>query len=184
MTPRSSVPGAETDGRETRQLASFVARTAYADVPTALLERARVYVLDNLAAGFLGSVQPWSGIVADTVRELGGCEQASIFHRAWRTDVSRATLINGTMLAAFEAEHIGHVAHPSATVFPAALAMAERLQADGRSFLLAMLLGYEVVCRVGEAQTRATEVERGFHNPGVNGAFGAATATGKLLGLD
>jgi 2-methylcitrate dehydratase PrpD len=37
---------------------------------------------------------------------------------------------------------------------------------------------------VGEAQTRATEVERGFHNPGVNGVFGAAAATGKLLGLD
>jgi 2-methylcitrate dehydratase PrpD len=88
------------------------------------------------------------------------------------------------MMGGFESEHIGHVAHPSATVFPAALAVAERDGADGRSFLLAMLLGYEVVCRVGEAQTRATEVERGFHNPGVNGAFGAAAASGKLLGLD
>jgi 2-methylcitrate dehydratase PrpD len=141
-------------------------------------------VLDNFAAGFLGSVQPWSGIVADTIRGLGGQAQASIFHRDWRTDVSRATLVNGVMMGAFEAEHIGHAAHPSASVFPAALALAENVQADGRSFLLAMLLGYEVVCRVGEAQTRATEVERGFHNPGVNGAFGAAAAVGKLLGLD
>src|SRR5207248_1736076 len=55
---------------------------------------------------------------------------------------------------------------------------------DGRSFIAALMLGYEVVCRVGEAQTRATEAERGFHNPGVNGAFGAAAAVGKLLGLD
>jgi 2-methylcitrate dehydratase PrpD len=148
------------------------------------VERAKVYLLDNFAAGFVGSVQAWSGMVADTARALGGSEQASIFHRDWRTDVSRATLVNGVMLGAFEAEHIGHAAHPSSTVFPAALAMAERVHADGRSFVLAMLLGYEVVCRVGEAQTRATEVERGFHNPGVNGAFGAAAATGKLLGLD
>jgi 2-methylcitrate dehydratase PrpD len=87
-------------------------------------------------------------------------------------------------MGAFEAEHIGHVAHPSATVFPAALAMAEHTHSSGRAFLLAMLLGYEVVCRVGEAQTRATEGERGFHNPGVNGAFGAAAATAKLLELD
>jgi 2-methylcitrate dehydratase PrpD len=149
-----------------------------------LIERARVYVLDNLAAGFLGSVQPWSEMVAAMVHQLGGEQQASIFHRDWRTDISRATLVNGVMMGGFEAEHIGHVAHPSATVFPAALAVAERAGVDGRSFLLAMLLGYEVVCRVGEAQTRATEIERGFHNPGVNGAFGAAAATGKLLGLD
>jgi 2-methylcitrate dehydratase PrpD len=170
--------------QETRQLARFVATTGYADLPASLVERAKVYLLDNFAAGFVGSVQAWSGMVADTARALGGSEQASIFHRDWRTDVSRATLVNGVMMGAFEAEHIGHTSHPSATVFPAALAMAEQLRADGRSFLQAMLLGYEVVCRVGEAQTRATEVERGFHNPGVNGAFGAATATGKLLGLD
>jgi 2-methylcitrate dehydratase PrpD len=53
----------------TRDLARFVACTTYADLPRELVERARVYALDNLAAGFLGSVQPWSAIVADT---LGG----------------------------------------------------------------------------------------------------------------
>jgi 2-methylcitrate dehydratase PrpD len=169
---------------ETRELARFVARTTYADLPAGLVERARVYVLDNLAAGYVGSAQPWSGMVADTVQALGGAPQASVFRRPWRTDVSRAALVNGVMLGAFEAEHFGHAAHPSATVFPAALAVAEHLHVDGRAFVLAMLLGYEVVCRVGAAQTRATELERGFHNPGVNGAFGAAAAVGKLLGLD
>jgi 2-methylcitrate dehydratase PrpD len=168
----------------TRELASFVAGTCFDNLPEWLVERARVYVLDNLAAGFLGSTRSWSSIVADTFRELGGAPQASIFARSWRTDVSRAALINGVMMGAFEAEHIGHAAHPSATVFPAALAFAEHRQASGQAFLTAMLLGYEVVCRVGAAQTRATEIERGFHNPGVNGAFGAAAAVGKLLGLD
>jgi 2-methylcitrate dehydratase PrpD len=168
----------------TRALARFVARTDYADLPGALVERARVYVLDNLAAGILGSTQPWSRMVADTVHELGGAPQASVIQHPWRTDVSRAALVNGVMLGSFEAEHIGHAAHPSATVFPAALAVAEDVRADGKAFLLAMLLGYEVVCRVGAAQTRATEVERGFHNPGVNGPFGAAAAVGKLLGFD
>jgi 2-methylcitrate dehydratase PrpD len=168
----------------TRELARFVARTTCADLPDGLLERARVYVLDNLAAGFVGSAQPWSEMVASMVHALGGAPQASVFQRTWRTDVSRAAYVNGVMMGAFEAEHVGHAAHPSATVFPAALAIAEDRHVDGRTFLTAMLLGYEVVCRVGAAQTPATEIERGFHNPGVNGAFGAAAAVGKLLGLD
>src|SRR5204863_8570019 len=146
--------------------------------------KARIYLLDNLAAGFVGSVQPWSLIVASLARDLGGSGGASVFNHAWQADVSRATLVNGVMMGAFEAEHIGHVAHPSATVFPAALALAERDHRDGQAYLAALVLGYEVVCRIGEAQTRAVEAERGFHNPGVNGAFGAAAAVGKLLGLD
>jgi 2-methylcitrate dehydratase PrpD len=168
----------------TRELASFVAATRFADLPAGLVEQARVFILDNLAVGLIGSVQPWSEMIAAALHELGGAEQASVFNRAWRTDISRATLVNGLMLGAFEAEHVGHAAHPSASVFPAVLALAESLGADGRSFLLAMLLGYEVVCRVGAAQTRATEDERGFHNPGVNGVFGSAAAVGKLLGLN
>ena len=168
----------------TRELASFVATTGFADLPAGLVEQAKPFILDNLAVGLIGSVQPWSEMVAATVHELGGSEQASIFNRDWRTDVARATLVNGVMLGAFEAEHVGHAAHPSASVFPAALAVAECNHADGQAFLLAMLLGYEVVCRVGAAQTRATEDERGFHNPGVNGVFGSAAAVGKLLGLN
>jgi 2-methylcitrate dehydratase PrpD len=168
----------------TRELASFVAATGFADLPADLVEQAKIFVLDNLAVGLIGSVQPWSEMIASTVHELGGSEQASVFNRGWRTDVSRATLVNGVMLGAFEAEHVGHAAHPSASVFPAALAIAESSHADGRAFLAAMLLGYEVVCRVGAAQTRATEDERGFHNPGVNGVFGAAAAVGKVLGLN
>ncbi len=45
-------------------------------------------------------------------------------------------------------------------------------------------LGFEVGCGVGEARTGAVEVERGFHNPGVNGPFGAAAAVSKLLKLE
>ena len=56
----------------TRDLARFVAQTTYSDLPARLVEQARVYVLDNLAAGLLASVQPWSAMVVDTLRELGG----------------------------------------------------------------------------------------------------------------
>jgi 2-methylcitrate dehydratase PrpD len=167
----------------TRTLAEFASRTRYEDLPRALVERAKVYVLDNLATGFVGAGQPWTRIVAGLAQSFGGRADASVFGAGERCDVSRAALVNGTAIGAFELEHIGYSTHPSATVFPAALALAERDHRDGRAFLTGLLAGYEVVCRIGRAQTPAVERERGFHNPAANGPFGAAAAAGSLLGL-
>jgi len=88
------------------------------------------------------------------------------------------------MIGGFESEHIAYNAHPAGTVFPAAFAVAEAGHKSGREFIAAMAAGYEVVCRIGDAQTNAVEIERGFHNPAVNGPYGAAAAAGKLLHLD
>ena len=151
---------------ETMRIAQFVAETDFQDLPSDLVDKAKIFVLDNLASGFVGAEQPWSKKVASLANELGGNSEATVFNQRFKLDVSRASLVNGAMIGAFEVEHVGHSAHPGGTAFPAALAFAERERLDGRSFILAMMLGYEVTCRVGAAQTRATEDERGFHNPG------------------
>ncbi len=75
----------------TVELAEFVAATDFGQLPVGLVDRARVYILDNLAAGFIGSVQPWSVMVADLVRELGGVGTCSVFNQPWRADPGRRT---------------------------------------------------------------------------------------------
>jgi len=169
---------------ETRKLAQFVASKNYQDLPAKVIYNLKSYVLDNIAAGFVGSLQSWSTIVADLVQDQGGKNESSIFNKSWKIDASRATLINGTMIGAFELEHIAYAAHPSGTVFPAALAVAERDNLSGKKFITALALGYEVNCRVAQAQTNAAESERGFHNPSINGVFGSAVAVSKLVNLD
>jgi 2-methylcitrate dehydratase PrpD len=68
-------------------------------------------------------------------------------------------------------------------VLPAALAISEHAQRDGATFLTALAVGFEVSARLARAAV-ALETVRGFHNPGVQGPFGAAAAVGKLCGLD
>ncbi len=169
---------------ETRELARFASETTYDDLPKDVVSKMKGYVLDNLGSGFVGAIQPWSKMVLDMSHRLGGKREASVFGQAWKADVSRAALANGAMIGAFELEHIAYAAHPSGTVFPAALAMSEREHAIGQVFVTALAIGYEVNCRIGQAQTNATESERGFHNPSINGVFGAAAAVGNLLGFD
>jgi 2-methylcitrate dehydratase PrpD len=67
-------------------------------------------------------------------------------------------------------------------VLPAALAMAEREGASGEELVAAIVAGYEVAIRAGEAM--GTSHYRFWHTTATCGTFGAAAAAGKLLGLD
>jgi 2-methylcitrate dehydratase PrpD len=170
---------------ETRRLAEWVVNTSYDDLPTEVIEAARIYTLDNLAAGFAGAHQPWTEMVADLAFEtgIGAC---SVFGHSATASAPAAALVNGSAVGGFEVDHPfspGNC-HPSGAVFPAVLAASEIAPLDGRGFLTAMATGYEALCRVGLAATRAVEDERGFHGPGTNAPIGAALATSKALGFD
>ena len=171
---------------ETRRLAEFVAGTRYEDLPDQIVEATKVFILDNLASGFVGSGTPWADMVAEMAREGAPQGPCSVFARGWTTSPSYAALVNGTMIGGFETDHafVQGSCHPSAAVFPAALAISERDNLDGRSLLASVALGYELVCRVGVAATRAVEDEAGFHGPGTNAPFGGAAGAGKAMGLD
>ncbi len=54
---------------------------------------------------------------------------------------------------------------------------------SGMDFLNAMILGIEVECRIGNA-VYPNHFDTGWHITGTAGVFGAAAATGKLLGLN
>ena len=172
--------------RETRRLADFVTSSSYADLPQDVVEATRVYILDNLASGLVGSLTPWADMVGDMAQESASQGPCSVFGRSWTTSPSYAALVNGTMIGSFETDHafIQGSCHPSAAVFPAAFAIAGRDHLDGRSLVASVALGYEAVCRVGLAATRAVEDTAGFHGPGTNAPFGGATGAGKALGLD
>ena len=171
---------------ETRRLAEFVAEASYEDLPVSVVEATRVYILDNLASGFVGSNTPWADMIGELARQNAAEGACSVFARTWTTSPSYAALVNGTMIGGFETDHafVQGSCHPSAAVFPPALAIAEREHLDGRSLLVSVALGYEVACRVGAAATRAVEDVAGFHGPGTNASFGGAAGAGKALSLD
>ncbi len=170
---------------ETRRLAQFVAETGYEDLPQSVIEATRVYILDNLASGLVGSGTPWADMVGELAQESAPNGPCSVFNRQWTTSPSYSALVNGTMIGGFETDHafFAGSCHPSAAVFPAALAVAERDHLNGSTLLVSVALGYEVACRVGLAATRAVEDVTGFHGPGTNASFGGAAGAGKALGL-
>jgi 2-methylcitrate dehydratase PrpD len=98
-----------------------------------------------------------------------------------------ASFINGISAHALELDDSGGCDHSGAVVVPAAFAILPRLESavSGHQLLTAILMGYEVGRRVLEA-VGGYEAHNnlGWHSTGTCGAFGAAAATGLLLGLD
>lgn len=167
-----------------RQLARFVAGCDLARVPTPVVERAKLHVMDTLAAALAGAAVKSSKIVARVVKGLGGKRRCTVVGNRFKTSAALAALANGTIGHAVEIDddHRTSVLHPGVAVVPAALAMAEQTGAGGKQLLEGVIAGYDVMTRLGDAFL-GTQYHEGFHPTGTCGVFGAAAAAGRILGL-
>lgn len=167
------------------EIAAFAIETRRADMPKAARETLALSLLDWRAVALAGSEEPVSRIVRGMVAAEGGEAEAGVIGGAAPLPARAAALSNGAAGHALDYDdtHFLHVGHPSAVVLPATLAVAEKIGADGAAFLEAALLGAEAACRIGAWLGRA-HYEAGFHQTATSGAFGAALAAARLLGLD
>jgi 2-methylcitrate dehydratase PrpD len=177
-------PSPYHSGGQTRQLARFVSKLSYSELPPAVTEQAKICILDALGSMLLGSTQPWGKIILEYVRSLNGKPECTVVGSNVKAVAGDAALANGTMAHGFEVDdvYIPGIHHPGVVVVPAALAMAEREGSTGEELITAVVAGYDVMNRVGAAATKS-HMMRGFFPTGTNGSFGAAAAAGRLLHL-
>lgn len=168
----------------TAELARFAAELQLDDIPSEVVEHAKLCLLDTLGCGLFGSTLPWARIVAELAQtqHVGG--SVGLWGTSASSSQTNAALVNGTAVHAFELDdlHPRSIVHPGSVVLPAALATAVTGRHSGRDLLVALVAGYEVSARIGLSMGAAHLVQ-GWHPTGTHGTFGAATAAGKLLGL-
>jgi 2-methylcitrate dehydratase PrpD len=170
----------------TRDLARFAAALRFEDIPADVIARMKSSLLDSIGCCLFGATLPWTRSVQAMVEDEGGKPVASLFGGGVKTSVGNAVLVNGTAGHAFELDdiHKESIVHPGSIAVPVALAFAERDGGwSGRDVLTAMVAGYEIGTRVGNAATMSLFF-RGFHPQGTSGVFVAAATAGKSLDLD
>jgi 2-methylcitrate dehydratase PrpD len=103
-----------------------------------------------------------------------------------RTNAVTAALCNGMLAHADETDDSNQysLTHPGCAVVPAALAMAECVDATGIEFLRGVVAGYEVCAKVGIALGADTYVETGRSCHAVSGCMGAAAAAAHIARLE
>lgn len=173
----------------TATLSTYVATLRYADMPREVPERAKHLMIDLVGsivrAGHDSDSTPPILRMIDRLG-LGAPGAARVFGQERDYGPATAALLNGVLGHSldFDDTHADSSLHPSAPVVPAALAAAEMAGAKGAELLTAIVAGFEVCCRLGNALDPTSHYARGFHPTATAGTFGAAAAAGKLLGLD
>jgi len=171
----------------TRELARWIASLRYADLPARTKDTMRLALLDTLGCGVYGHSTPWARMLLQWARASALARgEATVWGEAAPSlRAADAALVNGVAAHGFELDDYHNAKlHAGAVVIPAALALAEKLDANGERLLTAIAAGYEVMIRSSLAMNPSATRLRGWHITGVCGPFGAAAACAVLLGLN
>lgn len=173
------------------QLADFVVATRDTGPPDDVIASTRQRLLDVLGLSVAARSLATSQSVVDVVSARGGTPQATAIGVDHRLPAPAAAFVNGVLAHSLDYDdtHLPSVLHPSASVVPAALAMAETCDADGATLLAGTAAGIEVVVRLGmagydETSRNSLFFEHGQHATSICGAVGAAAAAAAVAGLD
>lgn len=163
-------------------IADFVVRTKYEDLSEEVVEFTKYCILDYFASAIAGANEAPIQMLRELIDEQGGHEQASLI-TGGKTSVTQAAFMNGAASHIVELDdiHKASIIHAATVVIPAALALAEWKNRNGKDLLLAVVLGYEICYRIGEAVTPSHYYY--WHNTATCGTFGAAITAAKLLNL-
>ena len=164
------------------QLAEFVAELRWEDLHSSTIAAAKDVVMDTIGAILAGSRLSENANFAGLAAAMSGPGRATVFGHAVRVQPVWATMVNATAGVSLEMDEGNRLGggHPSIHVTPGAIAVSEDLGRSGSDVLSSIIVGYEVISRIGTA----TQVKPEVHSHGTWGTIGTAAATARLMGFD
>jgi 2-methylcitrate dehydratase PrpD len=168
------------------KLARYCAALRFEQVPSDVIEAAKLHILDSLGCLLAGSrLEPGklaydlatatSGAVADSTSTLFGTVR----------QVSYLDAVQAMSTAAHcgEMDDIHGVAGTcmGGMIIPALIAIAEKFGGTGGRFVEAVIVGYEMLARIGLSIDAPKLFARGWWPSAICGAFGVAAAGAKFF---
>jgi 2-methylcitrate dehydratase PrpD len=169
------------------ELSKYMANARSRILSPDVAEKAKEHVLDTVAAMVSGTELPPAKVALNFARFNGGEKIATVVGSDLLCGAAEAAFVNGMLAHADETDdsHSPSHSHPGCAVVPAALATGELFGIDGKQFLRAITLGYDIGTRVsmtlGGLQFQM-KTHRSSHSIANN--FGAAAAAGCSAGLE
>ncbi len=161
------------------RLAQYVADTGWDALDATTIETAKAHLIDAIGCGIVAfNEPPVRAVRSVALAQSGTC---TVIGTAKRTTPELATFANGAAIRYYDYNdtYFGkEPGHPSDNI-TACLAIAEAEGCSGRDFLLAMVLAYEIDCRLLDA----AELTRGGWDHPIDSLPASALGAGKLMRL-
>jgi 2-methylcitrate dehydratase len=161
------------------RLAAYADRLRYEDIDAATIERVKTHLIDTIGCGIGAFDEGPVGICRNVALSVNG--NATIIGTDRRTTPDLASFANGAAFRYFDFNdtYVGRFSvHPSDHI-AACLAVAEAERASAKDLIVAIVLAYEVNCRLVDALDITA---RGW-DPPVMSLPAVALAAGKLMKL-
>jgi len=178
------------DGNELA--AQFIADTRWDDLPAAVQHKAKMCLVDIVAAIVGGALTPISGIAAAYAPVAWPGDQATILLYDRHASAAGAAFANAHAANGLDCDDGGSYTrgHQGAQVFPTALALSEKtalalsekLGLSGSAMLAAVVVGYEISHRFGRAWHHHQHPV--YQADGSWGSVACAATAANLMGLD
>ena len=163
----------------------FAGELKLADVPPAVVEKAKLVFLDTIGIALASSTMDFGLMAINVARKLGGPKASLLIGTSDRVAAANAVIANGTLAHGLDYDDTLEeaIVHTGCCAGITALASGEEVGATGAAVLEAAIVGTEVLCKVGLVAPGKFHA-RGFHPTAICSTFGAAAAAGKLYGLN
>lgn len=164
------------------ELASFIVGVSDKDLSDEARDQLKIRVLDALGCAIGALNEEPIRFIRAQIDDFGGAPRTTLIGGG-QTAPDRAAFYNGALVRYldFNDSYLakGETCHPSDNL-GAVLAASEYAHCNGREFLTALAVAYQVQCRLSDlAPVRA----RGFDHT-TQGAYAVAAGVAKALGLD
>ncbi|AZO18031.1 MmgE/PrpD family protein [Mesorhizobium sp. M2A.F.Ca.ET.043.05.1.1] len=164
------------------ELANFVSSFPGSALPAVTRQTISLLILDLIGAAAAGLRSPLADAARNAAVEAYGEGSISIWLTDNHSSVVGAAMANSAAASALDIDdgHRGAAGHAGSGVIPAALAVAQAVDASYSETMVAIALGYEIALRV--ASSRPIETVDTYASGRWVG-YGAAAAACRLLGL-
>lgn len=162
------------------QLAEFVTRTRYADIPAGVVEFAKSLMLKTVAGIVCGAEKPSGRKMTELVKRQKAGGDVRVIKCGFKTSLWDSVFLHAYLAHASELEDDRYNGGVSwdITVIPLLLSLGEKLKLSGKAFTEALVVGLESHTRT--CMFGAEHLGLGV----IPGAVGPALAAAKAMGLN
>ncbi|MBN1691035.1 MAG: MmgE/PrpD family protein [Dehalococcoidia bacterium] len=169
----------------TESLAKFIKTQTFDGLPGPVVDKAKTCVFHALACSLNGHHLPWSQAAINYLKDLNVKGDGTTILDGLKAPPPDAAFVNSVLGCSTvgEDQHLPSASHPGSMVIPAALAVGEQSNCTGKEFLAAVVIGYEVLTRIGMS-VMSLEFNNKYRPSSVFGPYGTCATSSRLFGLD